>query len=603
MADDPTDESRLLELAGAVSDAREVDWHALTEQTPDLRERAVLEAMQVISKVGDVARVGDPLPVDNVDSDDTHASSFGEPTHGTWGRLRIEEEVGRGSFGTVYRAWDPVLEQHVALKLLHADGAAALVDPTRGLDEARLLARVNHPGIVRVFGVESHQSRVGLWMEFIQGRTLEDILKAQGPLGADEARHIGTAVCRALAAVHKAGAIHQDVKAQNVMREDGGRIVLMDLGAGSAAARGQGERSSAAGGTPLYLAPEVSNGEPTSIASDIYSLGVLLFHLVTGTYPVEGRTHYEIQQAHAKGRRQRLRDLRPDLPADFVQAVECAVSPHPHDRFASVGELELALAGQRPSTSSRGPLVFLAAGALIATIAAAAWFASNRSAVPATSAARTSASDSSNASVTAPAITSSPATPERADVAPPSYRVKAAFYRRNGTRDELLSPGSRLALNETISLRLQTSAAVFAYVVNQDDKGVSHLLYPLEADLTRVQPFPAGEWPIPPRQEGDGWIVNSVGGREHFLVAVSPTRLLEFEDLVRDLPRPRPGAESQPRQLPAPALGTLRGLGGLAPPSPGVASPLQALVDALPLEANSEDVVGAWLRRATFENP
>src|SRR4029077_3080841 len=123
--------------------------------------------------------------------------------------------------------------------------------------EGRLLARVRHPNVVTVYGVAAHEQRVGLWMELVRGATLEQQLGAHGPLSAREAALIGIDLCRALAAIHAAGLIHRDVKAQNVMREDGGSIVLMDLGT-SREADGRLTRSvPELAGTPLYLAPEI----------------------------------------------------------------------------------------------------------------------------------------------------------------------------------------------------------------------------------------------------------------------------------------------------------------------------------------------------------
>src|SRR6185436_10488784 len=164
----------------------------------------------------------------------------------------------------------------------------------------RLLARVRHPNVVTVYGIDEHEGTVGLWMEWVEGLTLTQVLAARGLLGSHEAALIGIDVCRALAAVHKAGLLHRDIKAQNVMREPGGRIVLMDLGAGEV----RTERVSSElrlRGTPLYLAPEIFENKPATIASDIYSLGVLLYQLLTLRYPVEGDTFDAVEAAHASG--------------------------------------------------------------------------------------------------------------------------------------------------------------------------------------------------------------------------------------------------------------------------------------------------------------
>lgn len=166
----------------------------------------------------------------------------------------------------MFLALDPRLDREVALKLYRGETAGAAPDLPTGqhslrasadlLREARLMARVKHPNVVSVHGAEHDGQRVGIWMDYIRGRTLSAVLREQGTLGAREAAIIGQDLCQALAAVHAAGVIHQDVKAQNVMREDGGRIVLMDFGVGLDVGTEAGASLFAPGGTPFYMAPE-----------------------------------------------------------------------------------------------------------------------------------------------------------------------------------------------------------------------------------------------------------------------------------------------------------------------------------------------------------
>ena len=158
-----------------------------------------------------------------------------------WGRLVLLETIGSGTSCDVYRAWDAELHRDVALKLLH-EKASSTTTPrpaatrrrvqARVLQEARRMARLRHEHVVQVYGAEQHDRRVGLWMELVRGTSLEQLVQQRGSFGANEAVLIGLDVCAALAAVHGAGLLHRDVKAQNVMREDGGRIVLMDFGTG-----------------------------------------------------------------------------------------------------------------------------------------------------------------------------------------------------------------------------------------------------------------------------------------------------------------------------------------------------------------------------------
>ena len=232
------------------------------------------------------------------------------PTLRTWGHLSLVERLASGASGEVYRAWDSRLQCEVALKLLHADDSADDAGSSQIVQEAKLLAQVDHPHVITVHGVDQHDGRWGLWMQLIRGTTLDQLLASHGPLSSREAALIGIDLCGALAAIHGACLVHRDVKAQNVMREDGGRIVLMDLGIGRAAVAAGPLRFDDLAGTPLYLAPELFEGASVSARTDVYGLGVLLFYLVTQQFPVTAATLDGLREAHAKGTRLRLRDVR-----------------------------------------------------------------------------------------------------------------------------------------------------------------------------------------------------------------------------------------------------------------------------------------------------
>ena len=144
----------------------------------------------------------------------------------TWGHLRICERIGRGAFGEVYRAWDTRLDREVALKLMPVALAAGAEAASSIIHEGRLLARVRHPNVVTIYGADEIDGYVGLWMELVPGRTLEDLLRDGQTFEPGEVAHIGLESARALAAVHAAGLLHRDIKAQNVLRQEDGRIVL-----------------------------------------------------------------------------------------------------------------------------------------------------------------------------------------------------------------------------------------------------------------------------------------------------------------------------------------------------------------------------------------
>ena len=332
------DAAALLSLAESIADGAAVDWAAAEARAGS--DQAIVRQLRILSALAGVHR---SLPADPAA---TVASGQGRatPAIGSWGHLALIERLGGGTFGDVYRAWDRHLEREVALKLLRVDEAVDDLHTSRIAMEGRLLARVRHPNVITVYGVASHDDRVGLWMELVRGVTLEEQVAEHGPLSAHEAAMIGIDLCRALAAIHAAGLIHRDVKAQNVMREDGGRIVLMDLGTGREAGANGPTATPDLAGTPLYLAPEIFTGASASEQTDLYSLGVLLYHLVTGAFPVRATTMQELHEGHKKGHSLRLRDARANLPTAFVGVVERAIASDPQGRYATAGEFEADLA-------------------------------------------------------------------------------------------------------------------------------------------------------------------------------------------------------------------------------------------------------------------
>jgi Tol biopolymer transport system component len=324
-----------LAAVSAIGAGRSVDWAAIESSADAGGSSGLLQQLKIVESIAQVHR-----SFANQSEDATRtAALLGNGAQ--WGPLRIIELAGQGAFGDVYRAWDLRLDREVALKLLNRSSSSSASVGSDVIDEARLLARVRHPNVVTVYGADRIDGQVGLWMEFVRGRTLESVLRDHGPLSAREAALIGLDLCHALSAVHRAGLLHRDVKAQNVVREAGGRLVLMDFGTGR---EGLDDLRADVAGTPLYLAPEIFAGVPATTRSDIYSVGVLLYHLVTASYPVRGRTVADLREAQLRGERSWLRDERPDLPDAFVEAIERALNANPDVRFESAGAMEAALA-------------------------------------------------------------------------------------------------------------------------------------------------------------------------------------------------------------------------------------------------------------------
>jgi eukaryotic-like serine/threonine-protein kinase len=338
------DDDRFSALVDAVADGVDVDWAGIESSATDADDRSLIEQLRILADLVQVNRSSPSEPDATVDVGLT-----------SWGHLDIRAEIGGGVFGKVFRAWDKRLEREVALKILRDlpstdEDVAPVV-----IHEGRLLAQIHrHPNVVSVLGADCFDGSVGVWMELVSGRTLREIVEEQGPFSAQEAVIFGRDLCRALAAVHQAGLLHGDIKAQNVMRERGGRIVLMDFGAAGLMRVGP-DPVSRIRGTPLYLAPEVLRGEAPTVQSDLYSLGVLLYFLVSGEFPVTGRSLDELKDAHAQQRCRLLRDLCPDLPASFVHVIDAATAAVPSRRPRSAGVMEALLESAADGTIQRRP--------------------------------------------------------------------------------------------------------------------------------------------------------------------------------------------------------------------------------------------------------
>ena len=371
------DPRRVTELAEAVADGQTPDWASAEGSSADPIERGVIANLRAVQSIHGLMTT---RTTGRADEAGRARLSPGE----TWGGLEVRAHVGRGRFGDVYRAWDPALDREVALKLVRLGDRNKGVE-TRVVEEGRLMARVRHPNVVTIHGAQRIDGISGLWMEFVEGRTLAAELAERGPFTATELTHVGIELARALEAVHRAGLVHRDVKAQNVLRDATGRIVLGDFGTG----RELDEPAEARGGlagTPAYLAPEIFDRKPATPRSDLYSLGALLFHLATSSYPVRGRSLRELRDAHARSERTSLATLRGDLPAALTAIIETALDPDPARRFESAAAMRHALgacAAIPPPVFRRWPGVAAGAGLALALAALIGYAAMGRGSPPA----------------------------------------------------------------------------------------------------------------------------------------------------------------------------------------------------------------------------
>ncbi len=531
-------EEQLNRLAEALADGRPVDWDSETSSDPAVLQRA--NNLRLIERIRDAHQEADvPIPE-------------------RWGGLEIRDRIGGGAYSDVYRAWDPALQTHVALKLLHADRAP---DSPELLAEARNLAKIRHHNVVRVYGAAVNDGRVGIWTELIEGQTLEEGLRQRGPHRAEEAALVALDLVRALAAVHGRGLVHRDVKTSNVMREKGGRIVLTDFGTVVDASLLLARPEESLVGTAHYMAPEALRGEKVGKSTDIYALGVVLYRLVTGRYPVEARTLQELLDRHKLGAARPLREARPELPAAFVRIVERAIAPDPAARYRNVGEIERDLTNLLNVVPAPVPVPwrrfrFAAAGAVVA--GALAWVAYEHW---------------------------KPLT------------MRCDLFRAAYGATERLEPGRPVAVGDQLFLEVESSRDAWVYVFNEDEAGNAYLLFPLSSmDLTN--PLRAGRrWQLPGTRGKVPitWDVTSAGGRETLYVIGSTQRLVDLEKVLEDVPE-----AGMAKPVPPEAL--RRGMGGLGrmPTDPDTAPRLSDLFSVL--QRTADDARGMWTWSIGLDN-
>jgi tetratricopeptide (TPR) repeat protein len=274
-----------------------------------------------------------------------HALQPDAPVGRSWGPLQQLEPIGSGSFGEVFRAFDPALDRVVALKLRRNDAAGPMVSGRDFIAEARRLARVRHPNVLAVHGTGYHDDRAGIWTDWIDGETLSARIEHDGAFEPAYALRIARDLAAALRAVHAAGLVHGDIKASNAMLDRSGHALLMDFGAGF---ERSDEGTHMTTGTPRYLAPEVAAGEPATSAVDIYALGVLLNRVATANYPDSAQPDPRLRPRALRALVARMLAAqpahRPDAAAVQAELLRIEQAPQRRARQLAVAAVMIGLA-------------------------------------------------------------------------------------------------------------------------------------------------------------------------------------------------------------------------------------------------------------------
>ena len=262
------------------------------------------------------------------------------------GRYRIMRKLGSGGMADVYLAEDEELGRRVAIKILNDKYAPDDQFVERFRREAKNAAGLSHPNIVSIYDRGEAEGTYYIAMEYLDGRSLKELVVARGPLPIPDAIAATRQVLSALRFAHRKGVVHRDIKPHNVMADADGRLKVTDFGIARAGVSQMTEAGSIIG-TAQYLSPEQARGAPVDQRSDLYSMGIVLYEMLTGQVPFTGESPVEIAMKHLSDPPRPPSLLRPDIPPDLDMVVLRALAKNPEDRFQTAEEMDAELGARR----------------------------------------------------------------------------------------------------------------------------------------------------------------------------------------------------------------------------------------------------------------
>ncbi len=254
-------------------------------------------------------------------------------------RYRLSKHIGRGGMAEVYVAVDTILNREVAVKILHGDLCNDPISLLRFKREAQASCALVHPNIVEIYDVGEDEGQHFIVMEYIRGKTLKQLTLTRGALSKEEALDVMKQLVSAISTAHKKGIIHRDIKPQNVLVKDDGSIKVVDFGIALAHDAMQLTNSDSILGSVHYLAPEIARGENATVQSDIYSLGIVLFELLSGDVPYKGDSPVQIALRHMRDELPELKTLIPQLPQSIENIVTKATVKKKEYRYTSAAQM------------------------------------------------------------------------------------------------------------------------------------------------------------------------------------------------------------------------------------------------------------------------
>ncbi len=254
-------------------------------------------------------------------------------------RYKIIRSIGEGGMANVYLAWDTILEREVAVKVLRGDLAEDEKFIRRFQREANAASSLRHPNIVEMYDVGEDNGKYFIVMEYVDGKTLKSLIKKRGALNLTEAIDIMLQLTSGIACAHDSYIIHRDIKPQNVMILEDGRVKITDFGIAMALNSNELTQTNSVMGSVHYLPPEQASGSGSTIKSDIYSLGILMFELLTGTVPFKGDNAVEIAIKHMRDQIPSVCKINPSIPQSVENIILKAAAKNPKNRYDSVSEM------------------------------------------------------------------------------------------------------------------------------------------------------------------------------------------------------------------------------------------------------------------------
>ncbi|PYY03158.1 MAG: hypothetical protein DMG64_08840 [Acidobacteria bacterium] len=321
-----------------------------------------------------------------------NSSAILEPGTLLGGRYEIIAMLGLGGMGAVYKAYDRDIEREIALKVIRPDLASNPELLQRFKQELLLARQIAHKNVVRIFDVRESGGIKFITMEFINGRDLRGLLAQHGKLPAAEALDIMHQVCLGLAAAHAEGVIHRDLKPGNIMRDQQGRVVVMDFGLARSLDGGGMTQTGAMLGTMEYMSPEQARAESLDERSDLFTIGLILYELITGRTPYAAESAIASLLKRTQERAVSMSEVDASIPRSISAVVAKCLETDPKNRYQSINELIAAieeLQGKRPSSVFAKPLpsgvskrtvvmISAAVAVIAAAIATGVWFIGSR---------------------------------------------------------------------------------------------------------------------------------------------------------------------------------------------------------------------------------